>query len=460
MNLISARKNLNQFIRSGVLAGILPTLFWIICTWPGYMNADSALHWKEAASNNYSNWFPVTYSLLLKVSQLLGTGTALLVVLQCAATLFAVTFATSTLTESRVARNVTVFIVMAWPQTGGTMVLVAKDALFAASFVIVVTCLVRLERNKLDMVRPITALLIFAATLMVVLRWNGPIIILGLGLIVGIRRRPRFKLVLGTLGLSLCIGLVVLLKPPFSDNSGGTGLRISGQAIDIAWALRADPNSFSDDQLSVIDSIAPRELWIESQRNCNNSAMPLLDGVFNEVDGAGSRLSLRRSELRDMWVEQLLTNADVFVKGRLCRVKGLVVPARDWWPVSSQPSQIVFPSRLGLSAPATLTERGLRWTSAKMDLWGGSTLGIVLSMPFVWMIMGIVVNWILRRKQSRSHLVLVASFVVPSSVFISGAGLEPRYVWPATLLFIIDFSIHAGTNREPLPNSSNPSHHY
>lgn len=436
----------NWFIRTGVLAGIVPATFWTVGTWPGYMNADSALHWNEAARNSYSNWFPVMYSFLVKLSQVVCSSTALVVILQVAATLASVVFLISTLSTRPVVRNICAFIVMAWPQTGGTMVLVAKDALFSAAFLASVGSLMLLEKQRVKYRNSLLILLASCVVFMTTLRWNGPFVVLGLGIILLARRRSSLWQTLFVVTIALVFGLSLLFKPPFSDNSGGVGLRVSGRAIDLAWALRTDPSSYSKEELATIDYIAPRELWSESQRNCNNSAMPLLDGVFNETDGAGTRLATRQSEIRHMWIGQVTKNFDNFASGRFCRVKGLVFPARDWWPVSAQPSQLVFPTRLQLPPPEPLSQELVGWTGARLDQWGGSTLGIILAMPLFWMLFNSI---LLIRQQWRgpfSWFVLACSSTVPVSVFVSGAGLEPRYVWPSTLLLLTFAAATLGTH--------------
>ena len=118
-------------------------------------------------------------------------------------------------------------------------------------------------------------------------------------------------------------------------------------------------------------------------------------------------------------------------------MKGLVVPAREWWPSYSSPSQPAFEFRYSVTPIRPLSTRGASFTGGVLNSWGASLIGQVVAMPLFWILLVLTVALSKRSFQTELSLVLYAGLSVIASVFIGGVGLEPRYVYPSTAIFLL-----------------------
>lgn len=422
-----------KFFKSGVIAGAVPLVFWIVSTWPGQMNPDSTIHWDEGLTGTYSNWFPVVYSYLVKISQVVGSySPAPLILVQSLTILVAATFLVCSITPKSLFRNLALLLYFAWPQTGWQATILNKEVLFLASTMCLVALLIRVKRNGRY---PLWGLALgLAAFCVTATRWNGPLVVLVL-IAYYLMRRDWSRLY--PLGTGLVAGCILLAFPPFSNNSGGKALRTGGQTMDIAWSLRQDLKSFNSNDLKIIENIAPISDWVESQANCNNSAMPLLYDVFTESPGAQYKLDRSRYQIQKIWFKDLVRNPLTAFTGRACKMKGLIVPAKEWWPSYSSPSQLVFEYRYSVTSIAPISMRFASVARTWLDTWGASRLGQIAAMPIIWCLLLLGLLRFRSIDKEIGVLVIIAGFAVIFSVFASGAGLEPRYVFPAASLWFV-----------------------
>lgn len=424
-------------IDSGFLIGLLGAIFWVVATWPGYMNPDSALHWEEAITGRYPNWHPTTYSLLVRASQWFGRGdAAILIIVQSLVFLVSVCTLVSEICQSRLARNLVVVVLFLLPQTGFMLILVGKDGLTASMLILMISILLRiraLQRVRLGQI----VILGCATSVLAMLRWNGPLIV-GWTIFCVVLLRPRtIRRESIAMLLGLAIGSTWLFYPLPSDNSGAKDLRRGGKALDIAWSLRTDQLSFSSNELELLGSIAPLEQWSASQANCNNFNLPLLYDVFAENPDSAEALSRSSSKINQIWLNRILKHPINFIEGRICKVRGLVIPARDWWPTYESTSQETmlkfFGNRIKAPPFKSLSER----IASVFDGWGGSSIGLYLSMPLTWIFLNIALAAVSKVDKRRTLEILLLVMGVPISIFISGVGVEPRYLWPATAVLSI-----------------------
>lgn len=427
----------------GAIPGVVGVSLWIVALWPGQMNPDSVLHWDEAISGNYSNWFPVSYSLLIKGSHaLFGFTPAPIVALQSATLLLSVVSLVNQISQVAVVRNCLVGVFFLWPQVGFTATLIGKECLFLASFLALSSLILQARHKRLSFGTGLVfCLCVFAST---ILRWNGPIVVLGLLVTFVYATCRRVLALVVPAGISFLVGLLILLIPPVGNNLGAKSLRSGGQALDIAWSLSQDSSRFSQKELKTLAQVAPIQDWIDSQSNCDDAAMPLLYNVFTEGSDSWSTLIENRDQLRKIWIRDVLSNPRGFLEGRICKVRGLLIPAKEWWPAYSSPSQNVFEFRYGTTPISSKSERLSRLASQVLDAWGGSRIGILFAMPMIWLTC--LVAWQSRQKNDRPEFLVVMALggLVVISVFIGGVGLEPRYVFPSTTLFFLVASAKMG----------------
>ena len=239
-------------------------------------------------------------------------------------------------------------------------------------------------------------------------------------------------------------GVAVLIFAPHSSNEGGSRLRTAGEAIDIAWGLKVDADSFSKQEKTLINTLGGVDAWVQSQADCMNSAMLLLDNVLNSGKhwGVLSRRSTS-TDIQSLWFEHVTQNFDVFIGGRVCRMRGLISLGSDF-PQSPTVSYRIenmsnyYLAHLGLaSKPQLVKESFIIVGGNYLNNYGKSLLGKVLANPLLFMAL-IILRAYRRKSHSRREFLLIAlTVIVVLSIFIGGVGYEPRYVWPATALLIL-----------------------
>lgn len=242
------------------------------------MNADSYLTWLEARDGNFSNWFPVSYSILLKSLLKIWYHPGLMILVQLLATAAAVSYGVSKLTNSPKAHVAVPLAFLILPQAGISTILLGRDGLFCAVFIALSGLLLKYANKSTYAHRPVS--LSICLLLLAILRWNGAVVGFFVIVLIWVLTRSLRHVWMPIIGLTL--GLVILLSPPFSSNQGALGLRTGGQAIDIAYGLKVDQKSFRQNEIDLVNSLGGVEAWRLSQRDCMNAAMPLLNGVFGE----------------------------------------------------------------------------------------------------------------------------------------------------------------------------------
>ena len=95
--------------------------------YPGIMNADSYITYQEALNGHFSNWFPVTYSILLSTLLKFWDNPASMILVQLIAIAAAVSFLVSKLTINTKARVFVPLAFLIWPQAGATTVLLSRS---------------------------------------------------------------------------------------------------------------------------------------------------------------------------------------------------------------------------------------------------------------------------------------------------------------------------------------------
>jgi len=101
------------------------------------MNADSYLTWVEARTGSFGNWFPVSYSILVRALLNIWHNPASIVLFQIVAFTTAVSFFVSKLTSNVRAAVLVPLSFFIWPQAGASTVLLSRDVLFCSTFLVI-----------------------------------------------------------------------------------------------------------------------------------------------------------------------------------------------------------------------------------------------------------------------------------------------------------------------------------
>jgi hypothetical protein len=420
-----------------------PAIFWLISSWPGYMNSDAYLVFDEARKNSFSNWHPVAFGLLMKLSIIFTQSPFPLLICQMLLVVWSLNFLLRSMKFSSNKRAVFIFVFFILPTVGVFVATLGKDVFFMCALFAVTGAILNL-REESQSTRDLLVLSIGIFSLCV-LRWNGPLIGLAtlVVFVIGVRRT---KLRLSATILSCLAGCIFLVVAPFSNNRGGQDIADVGKHLDIAWLLKEDPSVFSSGELDVLNYVAPIQRWIDSQANCDVSVMPLIWGVFTVDQTAAAHLAEKRHEIATIWSKHVRTNTLEIIKGRTCRSRGLVGFRSLYPPMEAQTSNDVLKQWYFVESPAlypALQTFGVRITEWWRFLPNVTAFGQPLLPTFL-----LVVRLVMSRM-SRKLLIpgLLASAGV-ISIAAAGTGVEPRYLYPSVfLMWITVLSPKASTRK-------------
>jgi len=99
---------------------------------PGIMNADSYLTWVEARTGGFGNWFPVSYSILVRALLNIWHNPASIVLFQIVALTAAVSFFVSKLTSNIRVAVLAPLLFFIWPQAGASTVFAESFGMFSS----------------------------------------------------------------------------------------------------------------------------------------------------------------------------------------------------------------------------------------------------------------------------------------------------------------------------------------
>ena len=421
----------------------VPALFWLVSSWPGYMNSDAYLVFDEARKNSFSNWHPVAFGLLMKLSILFTQSPAPLLICQILLVVWSLNFILRSMKFSSNARAFFMFVFFILPTVGVFVATLGKDVFFMCALFVVTGAILNL-RDESQSPHNLLVLTVGIFSLCV-LRWNGPLISLATLVIVffGVRRT---KLILSATVLSCLVGCMFLFMAPFSDNRGGKDIADVGKHLDIAWLLREDPSVFTSEELDVLNYVAPIQRWIDSQANCDVSVMPLIWGVFTVDQTAAAHLAEKRHEIATIWSKHVRTDTLEIIKGRSCRSRGLVGFRSFYPPMEAQTSNDVLKQWYFVESPAlypALQTFGVRITEWWRFLPNVTAFGQPLLPTFL-----LVVRLVWSRMSRKLLIPGLLESAGIISIAAAGTGVEPRYLYPSVfLMWITVLSPKASTRK-------------
>ena len=419
----------------------LPLIFWSVASYPASMNADSYIVWQEAKNNIFSNWHPIAYVLYIDFWQKFGDLPVLPMIGQV------VIFAISTVyfigSFPSISFRMKCFIMFCFtsiPSVGIFTTTLSKDSIFISTFILATGALVRLRKDSTN--RTFTIFLV-AMLLTTILRWNGIIISLFLLLLYAYLEHRRnnsgsLSRIFMASGAYL-VGVILLFNPLLGENNGGQSLQFSGKMIDVAYVLLVKPSAFSDDELAIIEDVAPISSWANSQLNCDNAIMPLIWGVFTMHPGAAEKIIIHQDELETIWQRHLVTDTQVVVSGRLCRSAALISAELPTSPIIFYPSSSPLLEYLGLDFPPLVKDQ-ISIQERISRYWNASWMGRFFSQPINYVVPLIMTFVWLRYKKASVEsaiIVAIASGSVVLSLFIGATGIEQRYLLPATFVIFL-----------------------
>ena len=410
----------------------LSPLFWMVSSWPGYMNSDAYLVFVEAKKNNFSNWHPVAFGFLMKLSILFTSSPAPLLIAQLFLVILSLKFLLRSMKFGPDIRALITFIFFFLPTVGVFVATLGKDVFFMCALFAVTGAVLNIKANfhfnwNLFIVS-------FGIFCLCVFRWNGPLVGLTALMIFAFEVR-RTTLKLSAPILAYGAGCLFLLLAPFSDNQGGKDIMDVGKHLDIAWLLKKDPLVFSSDEIKVLNYVAPIQKWSGSQANCDNSVMPLIWAVFTVDPTAAAHLTEKREAVASIWSKHLKADTWEIIKGRMCRSRAILAFHSVYPPLKAETSNDVLKKWYFVDVPAL--SPSIQSFGTNISEWWRFLPHISLFGQPALPAFLLGVRLVLSRMNRKILIPTLLSATGVVSIAVGGTGVEPRYLYPAVFLMWI-----------------------
>lgn len=282
------------WILACVAWAVLTVDFCIFWGWHGgWVNTDTFMQWNQAQSGAYTNWHPFVHTfLMMKVPSLILDNYVVTILWQMLLFSGVFGYVGATCLRCGFTKKATVLVLMCvllHPQTLFFLMTPLKDTGFAIAVLLAMAALVRIYRSqgavigKCSVWGPLAVGLVLAA----LFRHNG-ILFSGMAilllLVLYVRRwtRPVLVCVAAVMllygGCRWGLGCLLHVQPASKYEKQYAFVESAGLPLTLMGAVYVrHPDEVSPDARAILDSIRPREVWLERYQ----------DGSFNVVKYAG-----------------------------------------------------------------------------------------------------------------------------------------------------------------------------
>jgi hypothetical protein len=418
----------------------LPMLVWLALYQPGMMSPDSVGMWQQAVNGGWTDGHPPIYTAALWVaSETVGSPWLVTVAqsLLLAASMVAVGRASTRLGVPRNWAVVPVVVLAISPMVGAFAISVWKDVPYAAVFLFAGARTVDLvtarlaDRDPTPLLVPLTGWLVLAA----LLRQNGlvmaVVLLVAVASLLGPGRR-RFAAVAGATVVVVLVGAKAVVYPALEVAPSPPNASVANVLHDLAAHVAADDGALSDEQLDVLEQLAPLDEW---ERAYGSTGCWSQNWQFDEAFD-WDRIPELRSELLGAWTSAAVADPATLVRNRMC------VAAIVWspWPLGPAYTveRSVAPNSDGLVG-ATVWEGG---TDAADDVLGAADGGAAPALLWrapLWMLLAAVAAAVAARRQRRPALLAVVAPLVAlvAAVLPFNPSQDARYMFPGLLLAVL-----------------------
>lgn len=424
---------------------LLPMLVWWLGWYPGFASSDTIDQWSQGVTGDYRNNHPPVHTFYLWVMSLGGTRPGLVTLMQILTLTGLLVYATRRLIEARVPAWLSVGA--AWllglaPAIAPTTLALWKDVLFGLfmlwAWVELLGLAVRPERWEKK--APWARLGIAVAGIWV-LRGNGPITVLLILAVLVWARREYLRQLVVTVGALAVVVLLVAFPLGAVLEARGPGIDPAQVFLpDIAASLNHRPDSFTGEDIVLIEALAPPRVWTE-RYDCYDSTPLLFDPAFDHEPVRESPGDYRRLVLA-----VATRDTGSVIAHRVCAADFVFSPPQPAAAYFHRPPYDIPANDVGLSRRPisdrafTVTDRVWRW--AEENLWLAWRPAIVI-LPALAAVVVFAVVPAGRRFLLPSSLLLAHV----ANVAATSPAQEFRYAYPLYLMALLTLPLLAPTLR-------------
>jgi hypothetical protein len=413
------------------LACALVWSLYLLEAWPGRMSNDSLSQWHQAVTLRIDDHHPPLHTLLIRLLGVTSGNPGPFTIVQLLALAASCGAAAAELVHWRVDQRVLGLSVAAWvflPIHGIYASTLWKDVLYGAACLALAVAVLARFRLADRLTWRDDLRLVGASLLPAVLRHNG-LAVGGAALLAAWLAAPTQTSRLGRCALLFVVGMALLTValPRALDVRSQSGDFIRIQAShEVAAILASGEAPFANDDLALIESVAPRSLWSRGY-SCYGT-----DGLYYALGFDRARLAEVWPRFRALWSRWAEARPKVLLQNQIC-VSSVI------WRISSPPDGYLYAIHEGIDAnDFGLVSRALApWLSAPIRRIEGWTLG---SSWFFWrpamaLAVTLVALWLAGTRQRNLVPLGLGLLVLAQSVplLLTVPVQDVRYQYPIFL---------------------------
>ena len=418
---------------------MLPVFVWWLGWYPGFASSDAIDQFGQIASGVYFDHHPAIHTLYLEVLSLGGTRPGLITLFQLIVLGVLLAYAARWLIEAGVPTWLAVGV--AWllglsPAVAPTTLALWKDVPFALLMLWAWIELLALaiDEDRADRLWPGVRIgLALAGTWL--FRGNGPITVLPVLLVMAMFYRRHLKMVGITLGtIVLTVFLVVVPFYALLDVQRTTIEPAQVFLPDVAASYNAEPESFTEADIDLIEQVAPPLIWTE-RYDCFDSTPLLFDPFFDQSPVRDSP-----GQYRALVLDVFRRDTGSVLEHRVCAANYLYSPAQPRDAYFHRPPYDIPPNTLGLvrdpiiGVAFDVTDRVWRWAEVDSRLWLTWRPAILLLPALA----AVVFLGIRGRGTLLPSSILVAHTL---NLFVTSPAQEFRYAFPVYLISALTLTL-------------------
>lgn len=355
------------------LAAVSPFIWWLGWS-PGFASSDTIDQWTQLTTERYFNHHPAIHTFLMDLVSFDGTRPGLVTLVQIV--LFGVLMAYGAKWLVAAGAPTWVAVGAAWllgfsPAIAPTTISLWKDVPFGLFFLWAWIELLALAVDETRASRMAPAVRLGLALAGIALfRANGILTVLPMLAVLLWIQRKRVGFALGLAATTTIAWL--LISVPFYGLLDVEGSGIEPATVflpEIAASYNAEPDSFSTEEISLLQAVAPIDVWTANY-SCYDSTPLVFNSQFDASVVTGNPDPYRQLELR-----VILRDPDSVISHRLCAANFIFSPPQPRASYFHRPEYEIPPNEVGLvrdpisQEAFEVTDSIWRWAEPNGRLW-------------------------------------------------------------------------------------------
>ena len=418
-------------------SSLLPLTVWWFVLLPGNFTIDSIDVVNQIRSGTWNDWHTNAYTFFAWATSFGGRVWSFITLSQVVLMALAIASMGWALCGDVVSTRVSAAIsaiFAALPQVGSFAVTMWKDVPSTAGVLMLTAALIEWRKRRAESPRLI-GLVLIGALLLASFRWNGPVALAILCLVLLVAyRKSATRIVLGIALAALMAFATLVLPQRLKLAESTTWFNFEVRELhDLAYVYHSSPSVFRESDLALLAAVMPLSEWKSGGSSCEGVEVLQYKNFARYAPSSFDIAKKNRAELRQLW-QRVAVRAPLDIAAiRLCRAGGVISPVffgaqptLGLWYEDSVDRELVRANYVPV-AESILT------TIVRATSRSETSKTLVLN-AMLWNLIAMVIALQKKRIGSFSWITFAVGVSVMASVALGANAHDARYVAGALLV--------------------------